>query len=333
MERTIGTANMCVVHDKKENLTKIQEFMHEGAQKGVNFLVFPEMALQGYADFAFSMWDRARSEQTEYFHATAETVDGPSIQKIASWCRNYRMMVQIGFAQKSEWHERIHNSVAIIGPEGLLGTYSKTHNDFEWPYFAKGDRFEVFQTDVGAVGPLICWDFIYPESVRSVALMGASIVAKSTAWPMTGHDRSNDQAGRAHDLTAVAGALFNQVWMVTSDHTEKQVYSTKTDYWGRSQIVNPLGEVVASSEDEECLVTFTADFVGEQRKVRNGNGLYGLNLLQDRNPNLYAELVREHGPAKHPLDSQSPSVPGPGAAEVRQSPTHERATSGDEADA
>jgi hypothetical protein len=107
---------------------------------------------------------------------------------------------------------------------------------------------------------------------------------------MRGQDRENDYHGWAMDLASQSNAFFNQFWMVVSNHCEKEVYSQKLDYYGGSQIVDPLGKVVAYLKDEEGLVTHRADVQDAVLKSRT-EAFFGLNLLQDRRPELYGYVL------------------------------------------
>jgi predicted amidohydrolase len=140
------------------------------------------------------------------------------------------------------------------------------------------------------VGSLICYDLAFPEMMRVLALKGATLALKSTAWPMKGHDRGNDYHGEMMDLSARSNAFFNQMWLVVSNHCEKGAYSGGIDYWGNSQIVDPYGHVVALIEDEEGLVVHTAD-LDETTLMSRTEGFFGLNLIQDRRPELYREIA------------------------------------------
>jgi hypothetical protein len=107
---------------------------------------------------------------------------------------------------------------------------------------------------------------------------------------MRGHDRENDYHGWAMDLAVQANAFFNQFWMVVSNHCERAAYSQKLDYYGGTQIVDPLGKVVAYLKDEEGLVTHRTDLRDAVLKSRT-EAFFGLNLLQDRRPEHYAHVV------------------------------------------
>ena len=287
-EVTLAAANVKIVHDKAANLKRFTELVEEASEKGADVLVLPEAGLQGYADF--SLQGQARSEQKQYYFREAEPVDGPSIQTLAALARKHDMMIQLGMAERALHGNAIYNSTALIGPAGVIGVYRKIHNQFEFPYFNPGEEMPVFETPLGTFASIICYDLCFPELLRTYAVKGAEVVLMSTAWPMKAHDRSTDYHGWAMDTAAQGNAFFNQSWMVISNHCEKGAYSTHTDYYGGSQIVDPCGKVVAYLADEEGLVIHTADLQQEILKSRT-EAFFGLNLLQDRRPEHYGAVV------------------------------------------
>ena len=289
-ETTLAAANVKIVHDKAQNLKRFVEMIDEAAGRGADILVLPEAGLQGYADFALSAGSKECTEQKRYYFREAETIPGPATQRIGELARRRGMLIQLGLAERALHGNAIYNSTALIGPEGVIGVYRKVHNQFEFPYFSPGEEMPVFPTSHGVLSSIICYDLCFPELIRTYALKGAEAVLMSTAWPMRGHDRENDYHGWAMDLAAKANAFFNQFWMVVSNHCEKGAYSQKLDYYGGTQIVDPLGKVVAYLKDEEGLVTHRADLQDAVLKSRT-EAFFGLNLLQDRRPEHYAHVV------------------------------------------
>ena len=285
---TLAAANIKIVHDKRQNLRRFAELADEAAAKGADVLVLPEMGLQGYADFDLTA--QARSEQKQYYFREAEPIAGPSTRAIEALARRHDMLIQLGMAEQALHGNAIYNSTVLIGPEGAIGVYRKIHNQFEFPYFNPGEEMPVFETPVGTFASIICYDLCFPELLRSYAVKGVDVVLMSTAWPMKGHDRSADYHGWAMDTAAQGNAFFNQSWIVVSNHCEKGVYSSKLDYYGGSQIVDPRGKVVAYLADEEGLVVHTANLQEEILKSRT-EAFFGLNLLQDRRPELYEAVV------------------------------------------
>lgn len=287
---TLGAANLKICHDKRENLRKFDAVIEEAVAMGVDLLVLPEVGLQGYADFAFSLGSPECAEQKKYYFKEAETIPGPSTNHIQKALAGSRMMVQLGMAEWGQNGNRIYNSTVLIGSDGVIGTYRKTHNQFEFPYFCAGESMNAIETPAGKVGSIICYDLCFPELVREYALQGVNIMLMSTAWPMKGHDRPTDYHGWAMDVSAQANAFFNQCWLVISNHCEKGVYSQGVDYYGGSQIVDPFGKVVEYLADEEGLITHTANLGDLVLKSRT-EGFFGLNLLQDRRPELYRRIA------------------------------------------
>jgi predicted amidohydrolase len=298
-ETTIAGANLKITHDKERNTRRLLEMVGEAAREHVDVLVLPEMALQGYADFAFRIGQTECAEQKAYYLREAEMVPGPATDRFSEAARRYGMLIQLGLAERALHGNVIYNSVALIGPDGVIGVYRKIHNHFEYPYFATGEDQPVFHTNFGTLGSIICYDLCFPELLRSYALQGADLVLMSTAWPMQAHDRVTDYQGWAMDLAAQSNAFFNHFWLIISNHCEKGAYSQGVDYYGGTQIVDPYGKVVAGLKDEEGLVTHCADLTATVARSRTG-GFSGLNMLQDRRPEHYGLLVDQsyrHVPA------------------------------------
>jgi predicted amidohydrolase len=289
-ETTLAAANVKIAHDKARNLNRFVELIEEAAAQGADVLVLPEAGLQGYADFALPLGSKECAEQKQYYFREAETIPGPASERIATLARRHDMLIQLGLAERALHGNAIYNSTALIGPEGVIGIYRKVHNTFQFPYFSPGEEMPVFETRVGAIGSIICYDLCFPELLRSYAVRGADMVLMSTAWPMRGHDRDNDYHGWAMDLAAQGNAFFNQFWLVVSNHCEQGAYSQKLDYYGGTQIVDPYGKVVSYLKTEEGLAIHRADLQETLLKSRT-EGFFGLNLLQDRRPEHYEALL------------------------------------------
>lgn len=287
---TLAAANMAITHDKSANLGKIMNCIDEAASKGVDILVLPEVGLQGYADLAFGLGAEGCANQLAYYSREAEAIPGPSTEALAKMAARYNMTIQLGMAEKYGKGKLIFNSTVLINSDGVVGVYRKLHNQFEFPYFNLGEATPVFDLPSGKAASLICYDLAFPELMRVYALNGAEIALMSTAWPMVGHDVSNDYYGQSMDLCARANAFFNQMWLVISNHCETGAYSGGIDYWGNSQIVDPFGNVVARVERSEGLAVHTADLTDVILKRRT-QGFFGLDLLQDRRPQHYAALA------------------------------------------
>ena len=286
----VSALNMVVGRGREANLPTILDAIRQARDDNCDVLVLPEVCLQGYADFAFPEDSPKRAEQKLFYGEQAETIPGPTTELIQTSLAGSQMLVQLGLAESTQHGNVIYNSVALITAEGVLGKYRKSHNLAEYPYFNQGDELSVFDTPVGLVGSLICYDVCFPEAVRALAVQGTDLILMSTAWPMGGHDRASDFYGARMDMCIRANAFFNQVWIVASNHCEKGVYTAGLDYYGGSQIVGPTGDPVAALEDAPGLVSHQGDFHDEVRRSR-ASDFFGLNLLQDHRPELYTRAA------------------------------------------
>jgi predicted amidohydrolase len=289
-ETTIGAVSMHCAHDPEANWKKYEAFIAEAAQRGTDYLVFPEVSLQGYLMGACPLGSPEMAEQLAYFRRTAEPIPGPTTDRLVALAARHNMMIQAGMAERAMDGNIVYNSAALVGPQGVIGVFRKLHNQFEWPVFAAGDHLSVFETRLGKIGMFICYDLAFPEITRAFALQGATIAALTTAWPMKGDDPETDYYGYTYDLLSRAMALANQMWMVCSNQVNRPPTPGCANYYGHSRIIAPTGKIVAEIGHEEGLVTATVEL---EEGIERGRTLdfFGLNLLQDRRPEYYGILA------------------------------------------
>jgi predicted amidohydrolase len=275
---------MPVERDTGANLETMRGLAKSAADQGAQLLVLPEVALQGYVDFALALDSPDGRAQAEHVRRTAESLDGPSVRAMIEVAAEHDLVIQFGMAEVGE-EGAVFNTAVIVDDSGVLGRHRKVHNQFEAPYYASGDGFEPVATKVGVIGPSICYDMAFPETGRTHALRGATILTLSTAWPMTGHDRVSDYYGYTMDLVCQAGAFFNQVVVACSNHCESGAYSQRLSYYGGSQVVGRDGRVIAGlASDPGVLVVDSVD-LEQPADVRPR--FFGHDLLADRRPETY----------------------------------------------
>jgi predicted amidohydrolase len=174
-----------------------------------------------------------------------------------------------------------YNSAVIVGPEGFIGIYRKTHLFFEEKlYFSPGDTgFKVWDTDIGRIGIMICFDWFFPESMRSLALSGAEVVAHPANLVLP-------YCPRAMPVRC----LENRVYAITANRTgiEKRKIDQSLTYIGQSQIVSPYGEVlVTASAAADSLHIAEIDPAKARNKLINPFN----DLFNDRRPDMYRLLA------------------------------------------
>lgn len=279
----IATVALDVTFDPAANLASIEREIRSAAAEGADLIVLPEQALQGYLTSTTAL----DFDNVAYQFANAETVSGgASIARIAAVTAELGVHTVTGFTERDEaFADRLYNSAVLCGPEGVIGTYRKVHQpgDEKHVYFP-GEEFPVFETSIGRIGILICYDMCFPESTRELALRGADILVLPTAWaydqPLGGDDPDRDRMLTNYDLFTRVRALENQAWFVASNYAGSL---GALDYLGHSRIVDPNGAVIVDTRHCAGTVYADCDITGEIVKARSV-GYIGYHFLKDYEP-------------------------------------------------
>ena len=258
-----------------ENLEGMVSAVRKAAANQANLIVFPECSLTGYL---FS----SREEALPF----AETIPGPSTERLFSLCRELKVYVISGLLEKEG--DSLFNAVALVGPQGLIAGYRKNHLPFLGiDRFANlGDRpFQVHPTPIGNIGMHICYDILFPESARIMTLLGADIIVLSTNFPQG--------RGEALNCTARARAIENKVHIVLADRvgTERGFA-----FAGMSNIVNATGEVLSlASPDKEEIIYGEVSLEAARQKHRIFiPGEWEIDNIRDRRPELYGIIAQKN---------------------------------------
>lgn len=257
-----------VFGNKEENLNKVASALKDS---DLELFVLPEFFATGY-QFA------SKDEVSEL----SETLqNGQTTEFLCDLSNEKGIYIVAGLPEKNG--NKFYNSAVLTGPDGLIGSYRKTHLFFEETlYFCPGDTgFRVWDTKIGRIGIMICFDWFYPESIRSLALQGAEVVAHP----------SNLVMPYCPDAMPVR-ALENRVFTVTANRigTEDRKEGKPLKFIGQSIIVSPGGEVlVKASYDKEEMIMADID-PGEARdKTLNPYN----DIFKDRMPGKYRALCKE----------------------------------------
>lgn len=293
MVHGLGVAAMTATDDKAANLRRIADLITEGADKGAAFIVFPELCVSGYPDLSVPITSRQSVEQRRRFAEAAELLSGPaagpSIEALTDECRRANLYVQVGLVECDAAGDHLYNAVAIIGPDGLVGGYRKTHNPFEHSYFNQGDELSVTPLSFGGVGSVICYDVAFPEVPRILALRGASVIAMSAAWGSP-DAVDHDYLVSAMELAASSAAFANHAWLLLANQSAAASAQPAAGSVGRSQIIGPDGVRRGVLSDGEGVLVVQADVSGAVRASKFGS-FYGQNMFRDRRPELYGDVL------------------------------------------
>lgn len=210
---TVGCVNFeSVPRDKAATLRKIEARIAEGAERGCDLVVFPELALGSWGRCE----DCAAAHAPCAWHRTqCEPADGPSARAVLEMAAAHGVHVVYGFEETGA-AGAIHNSANVVAPDRIVGTYRKLHLGIplETDHFSPGDALPVFHTDLGPIGIQICYDFYMgPELSRVLAMKGARLLLNPTgrsALPRAREHLEQVTNVRAHE-NLVAAASANRV--------------------------------------------------------------------------------------------------------------------------
>ncbi len=210
--------------------------------------------------------------------ALAEDDSGRTMQSMIEFASRRSCYLVFGYAEVNTRQNgsTYYNSSALIGPEGMVGKYRKVHLYYrENLFFTPGDLgFPVFDLPFGKVGMMICFDWIYPESARSLTLNGAQLIAHP----------SNLVLPYCPDGMIIR-SMENRVFTATADRVG---YENRGDvnltFIGTSQVVSNKGRILARcSDDTEEIAVVDIDLSRADNKHLNEYN----DLLNDRKYKQY----------------------------------------------
>ncbi|MBQ9015921.1 MAG: carbon-nitrogen hydrolase family protein [Firmicutes bacterium] len=256
---------------KEQNISKMISMLEEAVTGGdTDLVIFPELAVTGY-------------ECGELYQSLAEPFpDGDTAQILSEQAKKHGVHLIYGFVEQGMKDGRpvLYNSAALIDDQGRpLGCYRKSHlvDGEETRFFEKGTEYNVYETSIGRIGLMICWDMAYPEVARILALKGAEIIAAPAAWETEPNEGD-------WEIVNTARSFDNVVYLASCNHvgTDREL-----SFFGRSRISGPLGRPIAAAADQEQIIRAAVD-LDQLQPLREGYYV----LLKDRNPSTYEEIVK-----------------------------------------
>jgi len=234
----------CKIGDKKHNLDVMKRNIKQAKNQGANLIVFPELALTGYVC------------RDTYYELAEPVPEGESIRRLEEIAKKEAIHVVFGALERSEkTHATLYNTAVLLGPNGFIGKYQKmhlpTHSVFEEKrYFRLGYKTPVFETEIGKLGLIICYDVFFPEITRLLRLKGSQLIICISASP--GVRRTFFET-----LTA-ARAIENTAFLV---YVNLVGVENGLQFWGGSRIVAPNGKITSQAKyDEEDLMIGKIDY-------------------------------------------------------------------------
>jgi len=257
--------------DVQDNYRRALHMAREAGHAKPDLMVFPELFAVGYR----------REGMAPY----AQSIPGPASREFAAVARECGCHIIFGLPQKVD--KGIYNTLALLGPNGLIGLYHKTHlfYDPRVPYlneqqlFLPGPRLGNFRTALGALGLFICHDGVYPEVPRCLTLNGADLLV----WCL-----NNGQPMQ----WAPQHVYYNLIPLVTVNRVEeREGKPTAGIEGGGSALLAADGKVICQSREpkEEFLIGEVDLAQGRELRLK-GEKMQA--FFRVRRPDLYRAIVR-----------------------------------------
>jgi N-carbamoylputrescine amidase len=261
--------------DLEASFARIERLVADARADGVRLIALPEACLGGYlADL-----DGAAQGPP------ALREDGPEIRRLAAIAGD--IVIAAGYCEAVGDGSVRYNSAVCVTGDGVLGNHRKVHQPLaEDASYRAGDHFAAFDTPVGRLGMMICYDKAFPESARALALDGAEVILCLSAWPGSrtnpSPDLTRDRWKRRFDLFDQARALENQVVWLSANQTGN--YGSLR-FVGSAKVVDPGGEVLADTGVAGGVAIAELDVSRALADARRSMG-----HLRDRRPDAYPSL-------------------------------------------
>lgn len=279
MTLTLAITQMKCSWDADANIAKAEALVREAARKGANLILLQELFETPY--FC--------SEQNAEHLDLAQPFDGNRlIAHFAALAGELGVVLPISFFERTE--RQFFNSIAIADATGgVLGIYRKTHipdgpGYQEKFYFTPGDTgFRVWDTAVGRIGVGICWDQWFPETARSMSLLGADVLLYPTAIGSEPQDPTLNS--RDHWRRTMQGhAAANMAVLAASNRVGVEKVGHELTFYGGSFIADETGGLVADMDADEGVAMASFDL----EAIRKARAAWG--IFRDRRPDRYGVI-------------------------------------------
>lgn len=270
-ELTIAAAAAPFDRDLEACLARIAGLIADAREREVDLLVLPEAALGGYVE----------SLSGDAEPPPALDADGPELAQVAELAGG--MVVCVGFCEDGGEGIR-HNAAACVSGAGLHHVHRKVHLPLEEDRLTTpGDELAAFDTPLGRLGMLICYDKAFPEAARTLALDGAEALCFLSAWPCSATNPAprlqDDRQWRRSELWDRSRAAENSLVVASSNQTG---CFGSLRFLGGARVVGPGGDVIAAGGVEGGLALARLDLGGTVERARRA-----LSPIRDLRPDLY----------------------------------------------
>lgn len=280
----VAVTQMSCSWNPEETLAKADRLVRQAARQGAKIILLQELFETPYF---------CQLQKFEYLELAKPLGENPAVNHFRKVARELEVVLPVSFFERAGNTQ--FNSVAVIDADGeILGVYRKTHIPDGLPYaekfyFTPGDTgFQVWDTKYGRIGVGICWDQWFPETARSLALLGAEILLFPTA---IGSEPTLGKDSRVHWRNVMMGhAAANMMPVIASNRIGKETdEASEMIFYGCSFITDNHGELVEQADDHtEAVLVHEFDFDALAKERREWG------IFRDRRPEMYKTLFT-HG--------------------------------------
>jgi len=227
MIKTILAQISPTLYKKDKNIEKIKKIVKESES---DLAVFAELFLTGY-------------KCMEHLPKLSENLNGKSVKTISKISAEYGTHIIFGMPEKSEKHRGLfYNSAVLVQPDGKNFSYRKIHlanfGPFvEKQYFTAGREIQLFETRIGRLGLVICYDIFFPELSKTYAIKVADIIICISASPSTTRP--------FFEKVLPARAIENTTFVLYSNLVGTEL---NMEFWGGCTAIGPRGDIIAKGE-------------------------------------------------------------------------------------
>jgi N-carbamoylputrescine amidase len=288
-EVKVAATQFAMSDDRAENVEKAVSMVRRAAAEGANIILLPELFETPYF---------CKDQKPEWFAAARPAEGNQTLARFADLARELEVVLPVSFFERA--NTAYYNSLMVIDTDGRqLGLYRKSHipdgpGYQEKFYFRPGDTgLKVWSTRYGRIGIGICWDQWFPETARSMALMGAELLFYPTAIGSEPQDPTLDS--RDHWQRVMQGhAGANLMPLVASNRVGREAGdSAVATFYGSSFIAGPTGAKIAEAGRDGDAVLVAGFDLDQIRRQRDSWGVF-----RDRRPELYGAIATADGGTK-----------------------------------
>lgn len=256
--------------EKEKNVRDLLNLVEEAIRHEARLIVLPEMATTGYC------W-ASRTEIAPY----TEPVPGPTTERFQKLASLYGCYIALSLPEVDPTTGIYYNCMALLGPDGLVGTYRKLHSYISEPRWARdGDLgIPVWETELGRLSGLICMDIEFFETARIAALHGADVLLFPTNW-------DNEKSPSSWWM---ARAFENNLYVIAANRYGRE---RGIQFSGGSAILDPGGTIQSYLDNGEGIVYGEIDLRRSREKHWGSDAEIAGHPLADRQPAAYAALVQ-----------------------------------------